>query len=174
MGCVAFLRMDKMILNGSGGGSTVTGLRFEDKVSLKEIFENMDGVIFLQKHEFNKFMKKNFNRDANEILSKILLPDMAVISEKTIHIIEVKFQQTNGSVDEKLQTCLFKKEQYEKLAESTGKEVKYTYILNDWFKNKKYKDTLDFIINHGCHYFFNDDIPIDFFVNKEITYETII
>ena len=109
---------------------------------------------------------KELGRDARKILSSILLPDNALVTDDMIHIIEVKYQQVSGSVDEKLQTCLFKKRQYEKLAEGTGKKVVYTYILNDWFKDKKYKDVLEYIESVGCNYFFNE-IPIDFLLNGE-------
>ena len=53
----------------------------------------------------------------DEIISKKLLPDdcIFVIINNTLFIIECKFQQVAGSVDEKLQTCDFKKKQYQKL-----------------------------------------------------------
>ena len=34
-------------------------------------------------------------------------------------------------------------------------DVEYIYILNDWFKNPAYKDTLDYVISVGCQYYFN-------------------
>jgi len=42
------------------------------------------------------------------------LPDdaMLVIIRETLFIIEIKFQQVEGSVDEKLQTCDFKRKQF--------------------------------------------------------------
>jgi hypothetical protein len=39
-----------------------------------------------------------------------------------------------GSVDEKLQTCDFKRKQYLKLVQPLGIKVEYVYVLNDWFK----------------------------------------
>jgi hypothetical protein len=33
-------------------------------------------------------------------------------------------------------------------------KVEYIYILSDWFKHPAYKDTLDYIISVGCHYYF--------------------
>ena len=33
-------------------------------------------------------------------------------------------------------------------------DVEYIYILSDWFKHSAYKDTLDYIISVGCHYYF--------------------
>ena len=69
-------------------------------------------------------------------------------------IIECKHQQTRGSVDKKLCACDFEKKQYEKLLPNMT--VEYIFFLGDWFKNKKYKDELDYIRNVGCHYFFEN------------------
>jgi len=85
-----------------------------------------------------------------------MLPDEAlyVIVNNTLFIIEMKFQKVAGSVDEKLQTCDFKKKQYTKLMAPLNIDVEYIYILSDWFKHPAYKDTLDYIISVGCHYYF--------------------
>ena len=76
-------------------------------------------------------------------------------SQKKLFIVELKFQQVAGSVDEKLQTCDFKKKQYQRLMDPLKIEVEYIYILNDWFKSETYKDTLDYVISVGCQYYFN-------------------
>jgi hypothetical protein len=34
------------------------------------------------------------------------------------------------------------------------------YVLDDWFKDSKYKDTLDYIISVGCRYYFGY-IPLE-------------
>ena len=67
----------------------------------------------------------------------------------------MKFQKVAVSVDEKLQTCDFKKKQYRKLMAPLNIDVEYIYILNDWFKNPVYKDTLDYVISVDCRYYFN-------------------
>jgi len=92
------------------------------------------------------------------ILSKKLLPDDAllVIVRETLFIIEVKYQQVAGSVDEKLQTCDFKRKQYIKLVASLGLKVEYVYVFNDWFKKTEYKDVLDYIHSVNCYYKFNE------------------
>ena len=92
------------------------------------------------------------------IISKRLFQDEAlyVIVNNTLFIIEMKFQKVAGSVDEKLQTCDFKKKQYQKLMAPLNIDIEYIYILNDWFKKSEYKDTLDYIISvSGCSYYFN-------------------
>jgi len=93
-----------------------------------------------------------------KLISKKLLPDDAifVIINNTMFILEIKFQSGSGSTDEKLQTCDFKIKQYRKLLARLNVEVKYIYILNDWFKKPEYKDVLDYIISiEGCSYYFN-------------------
>ena len=161
---------------GKGGNKTITGLNFENKVDfltlLKEIPDysigsNPDNVgnnIYysgelvarcFKKYDFYKFL------DENKIdwkISKRLLPDDAllVIIRGTLFIIEVKYQKVAGSVDEKLQTCDFKRKQYLKLVSSIGLKVEYVYVLNDWFKKPEYKDVLNYIHSVNCHYKFNE------------------
>ena len=107
---------------------------------------------FLEEHEINW----------RAIVSKRLFPDdsIYVIVNNTLFIIECKFQQVAGSVDEKLQTCDFKKKQYQKLLFRANIEVEYIYLLGDWFKNPSYKDVLDYIISVGCHFYF-EYIPLE-------------
>ena len=91
-----------------------------------------------------------------------LLPDDAilVIIRKTLNIVEVKFQAVAGSVDEKLQTCDFKRKQYLKLVGALGLSVAYIYVLNSsWFKQDRYRDVLDYIRSVNCDYCF-DTLPL--------------
>ncbi len=170
-----------MIKGGTGGGNTKTGLNFEDRVDLITLFEKIDGYTIektdnnsgskilyrgeevarcFKKHEFYRFLSE-YNINWKEYLSKQLLPDngLFVIVRDTLFIIEIKFQQVAGSVDEKLQTCDFKRKQYSKLVRSLNWKVEYVYVLNDWFKQTSYKDTLDYINSMNCHYLFNE-IPL--------------
>ncbi|MBF0330243.1 MAG: hypothetical protein HQL10_13910 [Nitrospirae bacterium] len=167
-----------MKTGGVGGGSTLTGLHFERKVDFHELLKAIPGyelkkvphkaglgVFFennlvarcFRKNDFYKFLDEE-RVDWEKILSKKLLPDDAllVIVRETLFIIEVKYQQVEGSVDEKLQTCDFKRKQYLKLVSPLGIKVEYVYVLNDWFKNPKYKDVLDYIHSVNCHYKFNE------------------
>ena len=97
--------------------------------------------------------------DYTKLVSRILLPDECVYSEKTntLYVFEKKFQQTAGSADEKLQTCDFKKKQYQKMTKSLNMKVEYTYILSDWFKQEMYADVLDYIKEMQCDYRFVDN-----------------
>ncbi|RRD31851.1 hypothetical protein EII38_03625 [Streptococcus minor] len=94
--------------------------------------------------------------DYKKVISRKLLPDdsIFVIDNNTVFIIEKKTQNGSGSVDEKLQTCDFKLKQYKKLFSPLNKEVKYYYLLDDWFLQPSYKDVLDYIISVGCEYRF--------------------
>ncbi|MDP8212104.1 MAG: hypothetical protein P9X22_02280 [Candidatus Zapsychrus exili] len=167
-----------MIKGGKGGGKTITGLRFESRISLEKAisslshYEVSDDTIYYkdkkvaelyQKHKLYKNLLEPNDIDFKAIISKKLLPDEAIliIKDKTLFIIEIKFQEVAGSVDEKLQTCDFKNKQYKKLLSSLNISVKYVYVLNDWFKKKEYKDVLDYVKSVGCYYFFNE-LPLDF------------
>lgn len=92
------------------------------------------------------------------LLTRALEPDEAYLDEatSTLTIFEKKFQETEGSADEKLQTCGFKIQQYQKIAKELGIEnVYYIYIFNDYFKSPYYTDVLDYIKSvPNCDYFF--------------------
>lgn len=160
-----------MITGGTGGANTLTGLIYEGKVDLKTFLNNQHGyrvvgstVIYQDKEVAQIFQKYELYSeflaprgvDWKNCISSQLLPDngIYVIINNTVFIIEVKTQNTTGSVDEKLQTCDFKKKQYQKLFFPLNIEVQYVYILDDWFRKPKYKDVLDYIISVGCQYYF--------------------
>ncbi len=164
-----------MIKGGTGGSNTQTGLRYEAKVELGEFLNQQEGYavdntrVFYQdklvarlfkKHNLYTFLKEN-GIDWKKHISKKLLPDncIYVIVNNTAFILEVKHQEVAGSVDEKLQTCDFKKKQYRKLFSELNYNVEYCYVLSSWFKDASYKDTLDYIISVGCKYYF-DYIPL--------------
>lgn len=159
-----------MIEKGKGGGNTITGLNFEKEADVIELLKSKkdykvkNNIIYYQdqevarsvkKHTLYKFLESQ-GVDYKKIISKKLLPDEAiyVIVNNTLFVIEVKFQKVAGSVDEKLQTCDFKRKQYAKLMAPLNIEVEYIYILSDWFKKTEYKDVLDYIISVGCQYYF--------------------
>ena len=156
---------------GTGGGNTITGLIYEGEVDLStfiaeqkdytvngsEVLYNGECVAYIfKKYDFYRYLKTK-GVDWRKHISRQLLPDNAiyVIVNNTMFILEVKTQQKSGSVDEKLQTCDFKKKQYQKLLFQLNMEVEYIYVLDEWFKQSKYKDVLDYIISVGCQYYFN-------------------
>jgi len=170
-----------MIEGGIGGSSTGTGLVFEKASDFLTLLDSVPGysvsrhatvgywVLFNNKKVARTFKKNEFYRYLDEIgiewkskISKKLLPDDAilVIIRDTLFIIEVKYQQVPGSVDEKLQTCHYKKLFYMKLMAGSGILIEYVYVLNSsWFYAPGYKDVLEYITSVGCHYYF-DKLPL--------------
>ena len=161
-----------------GGSNTITGLDFEDKVDfltllakipnyeIKKSSGKIGSEVYyrnklvarcFKKYDFYSFLKES-KVNWKDLISRRLLPDDAllVIVRETLYIIEVKYQQVEGSVDEKLQTCDFKRKQYVKLVSPLGLKVEYVYVLSSWFKDPKYKDVLDYIHSVNCHYKFNE------------------
>ncbi len=124
------------------------------------ITKNKKVARIFKKHGFYKFLKE-IEIDWKKYISKQLLPDdsIYVIINNTLYIIECKHQQAAGSVDEKLQTCDFKKKEYQKLMAPANIKVQYMYLLDNWFRDPKYKDVLDYIISVGCQYYF-EYIPL--------------
>ncbi len=167
----------KMKEKGIGGANTKTGLVFEGKTDLATFlntqkgyhvknnstvyYDNKSVARIFKKYKLYLFLKE-YGINWKEVVSKKLLPDdsIYVIVKNTAYIIECKFQKVAGSVDEKLQTCDFKKKQYQKLFSRANIEVEYMYLLSDWFKKPEYKDVLDYIISVRCHCYFNY-IPLE-------------
>ncbi|MCD8070278.1 MAG: hypothetical protein LUE08_02690 [Akkermansiaceae bacterium] len=164
-----------MIKSGKGGGNTRTGLVFEGEMDLSSFLAKQNGyavdgdsVLYngklvarvFKKHGFYRFLKE-IGIDWTKIISKRLFPDdsIFVLIKNTMYIIECKFQQVVGSADEKLQTCDFKKKQYQKLLAQANMDVEYIYLLSEWFRNPKYKDVLDYIQSVRCQYYF-EYIPL--------------
>lgn len=164
-----------MITGGKGGANTKTGLAFEGKVDLATFlnkqkgYKVVDDKVYFHKELIARVFKKygfytfleEYGIQWQKLISKRLLPDdcIFVIVENTLFIIECKFQKVAGSVDEKLQTCDFKKKQYQKLLSKANIEVEYVYLLSDWFRKPEYKDVLDYIHSVNCQYYF-EYIPL--------------
>lgn len=160
-----------MIKGGFGGANTKTGLHFEEesdflnliikqkgyRVEDNNIFYNNKKVgMTFKKYALYKYLEEN-GIDYKKFISKKILPDDAifVITNNTLFVIEIKFQNVAGSTDEKLQTCDFKIKQYKKLLALLNVEVQFIYVLNKWFQKPEYKDVLDYIISiNGCSYYF--------------------
>lgn len=162
---------------GVYGGNTKTGLIFEGKVDLATFLarqvgyevKNDEDVYYkgelvarvFKKFKFYNVFLKGLGIDWKKYISKRLLPDdsIYVIMNNILFIIECKHQEVPGSVDEKLQTCDFKKKQYQKLMSPANIDVEYIYLLDDWFRRPEYKDVLDYIQSVGCDYYF-EYIPL--------------
>lgn len=174
-----------MIEGGKGGANTQTGLRFEKDTDLRSALVLNGGVnvqgtkvffngeltgYLLQKHDLYRSFLQARGVQWADYISKQLLPDEAYFSipANTLFVVEKKFQQVAGSVDEKLQTCGFKKLQYEKLCRPINVGVEYIYVLNDWFRHPSYADVLAYIESVGCHYYFNE-LPVELFKLTDVS-----
>ncbi len=158
---------------GGGAKTNSTGLKFERDTSLDDVLikagydikdcevydknNNLIGLSIPQNNLYKNFLKKE-KIDYKKYNSKKWKPDEAFLNfkNKTVYIIEKKYQQTSGSVDEKLPNCDFKKKEYQKLFTPLGIKVRFFYIFNDWFKHPQYKDVLKYIKDVDCNYYFNE------------------
>ncbi|MCH5251169.1 MAG: hypothetical protein J1E98_14625 [Lachnospiraceae bacterium] len=160
---------------GGGAQTNRNGLYFEQTTSLNEAlicagYEVRNHVVYIDGYEigmsvpqtriYSHFLEPH-GIDYADYNSKAWRPDEAFINyeNSTAYIIEKKFQNRPGSVDEKLPSCHFKKWEYEKLFEPLEYDVEFIYIFNDWFRAFKYRDTLEYIERMGCYYFYNE-IPL--------------
>ncbi len=167
-----------MAVNIYGGGARTNfhGLQFEQETSLEVALQNAGFIVMgsniLRNGQRIGIVGAKYNFIRNiliplgidiGVLSKKLLPDEAFINlnNNTVYILEKKFQHSSGSVDEKLQTCDFKKKQYQKLFYPKGINVEYCYICNDWFLQSSYRDVHEYIHSVGCRIFF-DEVPLEF------------
>lgn len=156
---------------GRGGAHTRTGLKFEADTHLGSAIAKVAGYevngnqvyhagklagVLVPQHSLYRDLLKPRGVDGRAVLSKLLLPDEALFTPATkrVHILEKKFQKVAGSVDEKLQTCHFKLQQYSRLVKAAGLTVTYSYVLNDWFNKPEYRDTLEYVKSVGARYYF--------------------
>lgn len=154
---------------GGGARTNLNGLQFEGRTDLREAIRQhpiyhlnekdqvlKDNLVVAQYFEKNGLYKKLLEPKGinyKTVLSKRLLPDGALLVANTLFIIEKKYQAGAGSVDEKLQTCDFKKKQYQKLFTPLGINVEFYYVLNRWFEQEANRDVFEYIKSVGCKYF---------------------
>lgn len=160
---------------GGGAQTNVNGLEFEARTHLidainnhtefkvieNQVLKNGKVVAFyFEKHGLYKQLLQSRGVNYLDYISKKLLPDGALLVDKTIYIIEKKFQNGAGSVDEKLQTCDFKRKQYVKLFSPIDINVQFYYVLNNWFNQTSNRDVFEYIRSVGCDYFF-EELPLN-------------
>jgi hypothetical protein len=154
---------------GGGARTNLNGLEFEGRTDLREAIrqhpfyslnekeEVVKGTLVVAKYfEKNGLYKKLLEPKGinyKTVISKKLLPDGALLVGNTLFIIEKKYQAGAGSVDEKLQTCDFKKKQYQKLFNPLGINVEFYFVLNRWFEQDANRDVFEYIKSVGCKYF---------------------
>ena len=106
---------------------------------------------------WDEIIKVTFpKKDVRQIWSKYLRPDVFIFDVKSlvVHVIESKYQNKNGSVDEKIQTAPYKLHIWKTLLSQWNIGVTYEYVLGTedfWNKTKKnssipiYKDIFDYL-----------------------------
>ena len=157
--------MSNIVNRGTGAGGANTnanGLSYETatELSLSE-FERIAnfkerGGIQLKKAAFYKHMDK-----LGAVYKNVLpaagckQPDEVVVVDKKVFIIEKKFQNGPGSVDEKIQTAGFKTSHYQSMFPSY--RVHYIYCLSDWFKRPEYKSVLAYLDTQSVPVFWGQD-----------------
>jgi hypothetical protein len=162
-----------IVNKGAGAGGTNTnknGLSYEEITDLKDRFKSCDvnkyddicEIVFegydrtfikANKTALHKYMNKNGEKKTDlQPAAGCKQPDEAYIDKDNniVFIIEKKFQQGSGSVDEKIQTGPFKKIHYQELFPNF--KIYYIYCLSDWFKRDEYKSVLNYLRQN--------DIPI--------------
>ena len=169
---------------GAGGSNTnKNGLSYEKLTELddrktitnKDKYSNIiqfngNGKPYKETRQANLFkcMKHEINTNI-EKAHGCKNPDECYIDEelKNIFIIEKKFQQSPGSVCEKIQTPDFKLWQYSRTLPEYN--IIYIYCLSDWFKNNCIAE-LEYLDFKNISYFwgnsetYKDDI-INFIIN---------
>jgi len=153
---------------GGGAKTNENGLRFEARADLRDVisahpdYTLENEIVYLkgkkiayyyEKHGLYKNFLEPRGVNFRSRISSKLLPDSALLVDSTMYIIEKKYQASPGSVSEKLQTCDFKKKQYEKLFLGLGIKIEYYYVLNDWFEQSSFEDVFEYIESVGCKYF---------------------
>lgn len=163
---------------GGGAQTNRNGLHFEQTTSLNDaliragfqirnqydVYKNKRLIGHsINKSKFSTIFLRNHDINYLQYNSKRWDPDEAFVNleNRTVYIIEKKFQQTSGSVDEKLSTFPFKKREYENLLAPIDFDVVYIYLLSsNWFDNAKYKDYFDYMEEQNCPYYF-DTLPLE-------------
>lgn len=160
---------------GGGANTNFNGLRFEQLTSLSDALRSVgylvsdEGRVFRHdapsvqialiapKHKLYDRILSPGGVDWRHYLSKQMLPDDALynLHNNKVYIVEKKFQSSSGSVDEKLQTCHYKKLHYQKMFASLNIVVEYIYVCNDWFARDEYRDVRQYIADVGCSIYFN-------------------
>lgn len=167
-----------MITGGTGGANTLSGAYFEQiaqgkapgiplhKKALGQYYREKTGKYYslslIRPGTKNGVPYDKVERalkfSGQYCLTKALEPDEAYLDydTSTLTIFEKKFQNKDGSTDEKIQTGAFKISQYRKVAQDLGiQNVRLVYILSSFFDNPYYEDALQYIrATPDCDYYF--------------------
>lgn len=166
-------------LVGGGAQTNKNGLSYERDYDLSEAIINsgkytIDDNAFViekstnvkkgklaSKNDFYLYLEKKHVL-WNDIVSKKYLPDEAFFNfkKKILYIVEKKYQDGFGSVDEKLQTFPFKKERYEDLVKSLKYSVSFYFLGNDYFNKSTFGDVWEYFETHQIKKYISQKIPL--------------
>lgn len=164
--------------NTSGGGSQTNhnGLKFERDTDFSELVSqlekySLEEIIYDDKKKYRGFDVYRDDKFVGKIvphtrfydwLKEINLentnakhgdPDECFINyeNKTVYIIEKKWQQTSGSVDEKLFGFGNKRRLYQRILDSVEDpfSVQFVFVGNDFFKQKSYRNYFEMLRGDG-------------------------
>ena len=178
--------MASIVNKGTGAGGSKTnenGLPYEEITNLNDRQKVIKNGTYSKtisfddnKIEFIKTEQSRFMKYMDDKMDKSISkahgcknPDECYINEKTkiIFIIEKKFQQTSGSVCEKIQTPHFKIWHYKRSFPEY--KIVYMYCLSDWFMYNcvseiEYLSHFNIPFFWGNHKTYKDEI-IKFIIN---------
>lgn len=155
-----------MVAKGTGGANTTTGKWFEVITDLKTALlnnhYNLDNFIFCKQHDFPRLFKEKTGNKMEDIFGKKYLPDEAVIFNNKLYIIEKKYQNGGGSVEEKIQTGPYKLIIYQESAKMMGlDDASYIYLLSNYFNTNKFtKHQIPYLLSHNILVYF-DRLPLE-------------
>lgn len=166
--------------NKSGGGAntTINGLKFERDTDFSELVDSLPNYELKEidfkdkkstkgfevyrtgeKEPMGKIMPQNrfydFLSDLNidNTNSKKWKPDEVFINfeNNTVYIIEKKWQDIEGSVDEKLLGFGNKRRLYQRLLDKSDKpfSVSFVFVGNDFFFKKAFRDYFEMLRGDG-------------------------
>ena len=134
--------------NSGGANTNINGLNNEKEIDkdFTNLFDTiekkknhsivtLDGKTYEKpkKHRFRKYMKDDINKNVKPAHG-CKEPDACLInnttSPPTVYIFEAKYQCQPGSVCEKLQTGVFKRDHYSKLILIEINPIHFFYLLN--------------------------------------------
>lgn len=125
--------------------------------------------IYTKQADFFKYINTKIQVDKKNIAHGCKKPDECFINEnkKLIFWIEKKFQNKSGSVCEKIQTVMFKKEHLNEIIYNY--KIIYILCLSDWYKTNT-KVELKYLKKYNIPFFWGSDINyknniINFIIN---------
>ena len=134
-----------------------TKYNFPKKMNNCKFFENSENqILILRGKDLHKFAANLEKKYYQEKFQKLLLPDLVLINLKLrlIVVLEIKNQESAGSVDEKLQTQHFKQYYYEHLSKDLDFDLKIFWFLGGRYftlNASKYEAIFEYMKNCGAN-----------------------